>query len=253
LGDDRGWAVLRAAVERARGALGERLVAAYAVGSLTHGGFAAEVSDVDGVLIVDRCDAGVAAAIASAVAETQDAVTDDLVERLSFFWGDWATFGAPPCSARLPPIVRLDMLDSGVALVGEPPPAGLPRPTQDDLVRETAAFAVQWLERDGVPAGAGLVAEERRKITKMVLFPVRFLATIEAGLAGSNDEAVDWYVAAGRPHARLAAAALRWRREPIDDVALLGDVPALYAEAIDALTDHPAVPADVRVRLSRLV
>ena len=70
----------------------------------------------------------------------------------------------------------------------------------------------------------------------MVLFPVRFLATIHAGLAGSNDEAVAWYVDAGRPHAALAAAALRWRTEPIADRAeaerLLAQLPALYDEAL---------------------
>jgi hypothetical protein len=253
LGDDRGWAVLRAAVERARGALGDRLVAAYAVGSLTHGGFAADVSDVDGVLIVDRCDAGVAAGIASVVVDTRDALADDLAERLSLFWGDWPTFGAPPESARLPPIVRLDLLDNGVALVGEPPPPGLPRPTCDDLVRETAAFAAQWLERDGIPSRPELLDAGRRRTTKMVLFPVRFLATVRAGLSGSNDEAVAWYVGDNGPHARLAGAALRWRAEPIDDPALLDDLPALYAEALDAVRRHPAVPDDLRARLARLV
>ena len=243
MSDDAGWTVLRAAVGEARDALGERLVAAYALGSLVHGGFAPDVSDIDGLLILDRTDGAAATAIEAVVARHREA-------RLSLFWGDWATFGAPPEAARLPPIVRRDLLDSGVAVFGDAPPEGLPRPTDDDLVRETAAFAAGWLERHGgVPDPDALLAAGRRETTKMVLFPVRFLATTRAGLAGSNGEAVEWYIDSGGAHAPLAAAALRWRTAEIDDPALLADLPALYAEALAALRAHPAVPDDVRTRL----
>ncbi|HEY6761278.1 MAG TPA: hypothetical protein VI318_17400 [Baekduia sp.] len=242
-GDAAGWAVLHDAVAGLRAALGDRLVAVYAVGSLTHGGFAPDVSDVDGVVIVERCDASAAAAVEAVVEDVRARGGGALAERLSLFWGDWATFGAPGPEARLPPIVRRDLLDSGIALHGTAPPAGLLRPTQDDLVRETAAFAAQWLAREGIPDPDALLRAGRRATTKMVLFPVRFLATVEAGLAGSNDEAVAWYVAAGRPHAPLAAASLRWRTEPIDDPAaarrLLADLPALYDEALTALRARP--------------
>jgi predicted nucleotidyltransferase len=43
----QGQAVLAEAVSAYRQALGERLVAAYALGSLAHGGFSPLVSDVD--------------------------------------------------------------------------------------------------------------------------------------------------------------------------------------------------------------
>jgi hypothetical protein len=240
MSDNAGWAVLREAVERAGRALDGRLVAAYAVGSLTHGGFAPDVSDVDGVVVVDRCDAEVAEVVRGI------GVDGDLGARLSLFWGDWATFGAPPDTARLPPIVRLDLLRHGVALHGAPPPPGLPEPTAAELLDESAAFAADRLA--SVPDAATLVAAGRRPLTKTVLFPVRFLATACAGLAGSNDEAVGWYVGAGRPHAALAAAALRWRTEPVGDPdaatrLVAAHLPGLYAEAIEAYKNHPAFRA----------
>jgi hypothetical protein len=239
MSDDAGWAVLREAVDRAREALGGRLVAAYAVGSLTHGGFAPDVSDVDGVLIVGRCDAAAADAIRGV------RVDGELGARLSLFWGDWPTFGAPPETARLPPIVRLDLLRHGVALLGGPPPDGLHPPSPEELLAESAAFAADRLA--SVPDPAALVAQGRRALTKTVLFPVRFLATACAGLAGSNDEAVAWYVGAGRPHAALAAAALRWRTAPVGDEAaatalVAAHLPGLYAETIDTYRSHPDVP-----------
>jgi hypothetical protein len=238
MSDDAGWTVLRAAVDEARTALGDRLVAAYALGSLVHGGFAPDVSDVDGLLVLDRVDGDAAAAIEAVVARHRAA-------RLSLFWGDWATFGAPPETARLPPIVRRDLLDFGVAVCGEAVPEGLPRPSDDELVVETAEFAAAR----GVPDPAALRGASRRDVTKMVLFPVRFLATVHAGLAGSNAEAVEWYAGSGGAHAPLAAAALRWRTAEIDDPDLLADLPALYAEAFAALRAHPAVPDDLKARL----
>jgi hypothetical protein len=251
--DDAGWAVLRAAVDAAQAALGERLAGAYALGSLVHGGFAPDVSDVDGLLIVDRADAAAATTIETLVAGFRagppPAVDGVLAARLSLFWGDWATFGAPTEAARLPPIVRRDLLEHGVAVLGGAPPEGLARPAGDALVVETAQFAADWLARNGVPHQAALLAAGRRETTKMVLFPVRFLATVRAGLAGSNAEAVRWYVESGGTYAALAAAALRWRTAEVDDPGLLADLPALYAEALDALRAHPAVPADLRARL----
>ena len=50
----QGEAVLAEAVSASRHALGPRLVAAYALGSLAHGGFSPLVSDVDlGLILAD--------------------------------------------------------------------------------------------------------------------------------------------------------------------------------------------------------
>jgi hypothetical protein len=256
-----GWAVLRTARDCAEDMLGPRLAGLYAVGSLTHGGFAEDVSDVDGVVMVDRCDAATAAAVVDIARLTVDTCGPGLAERLSLFYGDWRSFGDPPATARLPPIVRLDLIEHGVALHGDPPPASLPVPSRDDLLRESAAFAADRLDRPGeldlIHDPAALVGAGRRPLTKTVLFPVRFLATACAGLAGSNDEAVAWYTSDARPHAPLAAAALGWRTRPIDDQAtashlLATHLPNLYAEAIDAYKNLDAIPADVRARLRAL-
>ena len=229
----QGWHVARRACEQATTAFGEHLVSVYAIGSLAHGGFAPAVSDVDIAVLVDRCDARVPPIIGEIVESTRHRLGQGLADRLSVFYGDWGSFASPPPTARLGAIDRLDLMDHGVLM------AGVDRrlsdgvhPTREELVAETAEFLPRWLrERRG---GDELIAAGARELTKNVLFPVRFLYTYATGRAGANRDAVDWYRAAGRPHAALAIAALCWRTGDIDPVAarhlLASHLDGLYAE-----------------------
>ena len=88
-----------------------------------------------------------------------------------------------------------------------------------------------------------LVRRGPRHLTKIVLFPVRFLFTAATGRVGTNHAAAHHYLAAdGAPGAGLVAAALTWRIAPPDDpraaAELLGrELIALYLHYID---DHTA-------------
>ena len=82
-----GERVLAEAAEAYRIALGDRLLAAYALGSLAHGGFSALVSDVDlGLILGDPLQPGDGDAI-RAIAEMEKSKGSVLHERLSVFWG----------------------------------------------------------------------------------------------------------------------------------------------------------------------
>jgi hypothetical protein len=86
-----------------------------------------------------------------------------------------------------------------------------------------------------------LVARGVRRMTKLVLFPVRFMFTAATGRVGTNDEAVAWYVGAeDAPCKPLVGAALAWREAPPRDdstaVQLLREqLLPLYLQYID---DH---------------
>jgi hypothetical protein len=88
-----------------------------------------------------------------------------------------------------------------------------------------------------------LVGRGMRRVTKLVLFPVRFLYTAATGRVGTNGDAVAHYLTRPRARcARLVKAALAWRTDPPPDglapVALLREqLVALYLEYID---DHIA-------------
>jgi predicted nucleotidyltransferase len=263
---DDGRAVLDEAVGAFQAALGPRLVAAYALGSLAHGGFSPLVSDVDlGLVLADPPTSDDPETL-RAVAESVKAGGSVLHERLSVFWGTPATLRGDAAGGRFPSLDRLDLVENGRLLAGEDVRAGLPAPDRVELLVAGAEFALDFLG-PGLAGGAGggqglgslaaagetvmdeirhpdtLLAGGPRHVTKIVLFPVRFLYTAATGRVGTNEAAAAHHLAqAGAPGHDLVAAALRWRTTPPDDLpaaaGLLGrELLPLY---VLYLEDHTA-------------
>ena len=257
-----GEAVLARALSAYRAALGSRLIAGYALGSLAHGGFSPLVSDVDlGLILQDPLKVTDRMTIRTA-ARTVRAGGAALDERLSVFWGTPATLRGQVKGGRFPPLDRLDLLDHGRLLTGRDTRSGVTRPDQAELLVAGAEFALgqlggaaklpgrlrDWVRlspRDEnapneIRAPSRLVSRGPRRLTKIVLFPVRFLFTAETGQAGTNTLAAEHYLArANAPATMLVAAAVAWRLEPPADdeaAALLGrELIPLYVHYID---DH---------------
>lgn len=217
--------VLVAAADAARQAFGERLIAAYALGSLAHGGYSPLVSDIDlGLVLEDPLEAGDDGAVASLASSA---------ERLSVFWGSPSTLRGESHGGRFPAVDRLDLVDHGRLLLGSECRAGIPRPPRSELVAEGPTFAVDKLG----PPPSDLATQGARAITKRVLFPVRFLYTEATGAIGRNEDAVAWYLAEERSANDLVAAAYRWREvepDPSEAAPLLEALPALDRELAEA-------------------
>ena len=273
---DDGEAVLGEAAAAFGAALGPRLLAAYALGSLAHGGFSPLVSDVDlGLVVADPPEPDDPDRIA-AVAETVKASGTALHQRLSVFWATPAILAGLRTGGRFPPLDRLDLLENGRLLAGEDVRPGLgpaAAPGADELLVAGADFAVDFLgpghepEAEAgepasgtisvlgslAPVGGAVIHELHhpeellgqgvRHTTKIVLFPVRFLFTAATGRVGTNEAAVAHYLAQpDNPARELVRAAYRWRQEPADDRAaatalLRRELLGLYRHYVD---DHLA-------------
>jgi hypothetical protein len=261
---DQGETVLATAVAAFREALGSRLVAGYALGSLAHGGFSALVSDVDlGLILQDplrESDDNTIQMVVDAVRAGGSA----LHKRLSVFWGTPSTLQGQAFGGRFPALDRLDLLEYGRLVAGQDARGSVARPSHTELLVAGAEFALEYL--GGVPSTLGrpsaglssmspaddsvlneirtpvlLVSRGPLRLTKIVLFPVRFLFTAATGRVGTNALAAEQYLAdAEAPATELVTAALAWRREPPEDggeaAALLGrELIPLYVHYID---DH---------------
>jgi len=216
-----GERVLESAVRLAADRWGKRLVAAYALGSLAHGGFSAHVSDIDlGLVLSNPLEAQDAQAIET-LAKTVKAGGAPLAERLSIFWGSLATLSEVASGGRFPPLDRLDLKQWGRLLLGQDIRARTSAPTTRELVIAGAAFALQMLSIPEVTAelkdpvllvNAGLI-----KLTKIVLFPVRLLFTAQTGQIGRNEAAVVYFTGVETgPAGDLARNGFTWREEPPD-------------------------------------
>jgi hypothetical protein len=235
--------VLRDVVEYASDSVGERLVAAYAMGSLAHGGFSPLVSDVDvGLILRDPIRESDADSMAGVV-ENVRSVGSPLHGRVSVFWGTAESFAGRATGGRFPPLDRLCLLEHGRLLKGSDVRGGLTPPSQTELLIVGARFALELLADDVVACARQpdrLVEAGIRWTTKIALFPARFLFTAETGREGTNDAAVQHYsTLKGTPGTALVRAAFDWRTNPPsrqDAVRLLtDDLVPLY---VYYLTDH---------------
>jgi hypothetical protein len=233
--------VLRDARERAQAIWGDRLIAAYTIGSLAHGGFSPAVSDLDCALILA---APLEAADAPKVDELKQAVAAThvpLASRLSVFWTS-----LDGRAGRLPPVDLLDLKEHGELTFGIDVRARLPSPARRDLVIAGARFALQRV--GGIRAATylanprSLLAAGQLELTKFILYPVRLVFTARTGCVGRNEAAVAHFrQSAPAGPSELAQKALAWRGDPPDarDPAVLGvlaNLPALYRIFIDEYT-----------------
>lgn len=238
-----GEAVLERAVISARTAFGRRLAAAYAVGSLAHGGFCVAASDIDLALVLNapwaREDSD---RVASLVGRVR-ASGVPLAERLSVFWGVLEPDGLG--GGRLPAVDRLDLVESGRLLAGIDARDRISRPSRRRLDIESAQFA---LDRLGSAAHTADLLRPSRlaergaiAATKAVLFPVRLLYTLDTGRPGFNDLAADTYLArasGARRELVASAVAVRHGQAEMQDLAgerLAQALVPLHIELAEAL------------------
>jgi len=234
---EAGHHVLTTAVDVAVRTWGEELVAAFAIGSLAHGGFSSLTSDVDLVLLFGS-DADQARAISSVAQETGQLLGSPLAERLSIFHCPAASLDSPPASARLPEIDRLDLLQHGVLLYGSDVTVGVDVPTHEVIAAEAVSFFLGKHTGSEVQrAVAAVAADDPRETTKLILAPVRLLYAVDLGLAGGNPAAVDHYHGEYRA---LAEAAIEWRQRGLSDDAssmVRAELVPLYGEILERLAE----------------
>ena len=209
-----------AGLAEARARFGPRLEAAFAIGSLAHGGFAPAASDVDLALILTALDANDAARVRDIGEGLRGALSTPLANRLSIFWSTWDSLERGRGEGRFPLADRQDFAQSGALLFGQDERARIALPAGEEMRRalivEGAQFMVDKLmtpERDErLRHPAALIALGCREVTKAVLFPARFLYTAATGRAAGNEEAVSLMAGTSDgPAETLVRAAFDWR------------------------------------------
>jgi hypothetical protein len=236
-GVEQGHAVLTEAVAAYTRVLDERLISAYALGSLAHGGFSALVSDVDLALILADplrpTDYIKVTAVAWALKRKGSALND----RLSVFWGTPSSLMGQVPGGRFPPFDLLDLLEHGRLLQGADVRSGLFAPDRDDLLVSGALFALEHLagpvvgalrERPRQALGSSHRVRGLGGLGKLVRFPARFLFT-------AGEDAVEEI---RRPELLLARGIRRLTKLVLFPVRFLFTVETGRIGANDNAVDH---------------
>ena len=243
-------------------AFGERCVAVYAIGSLARGGFSETVSDIDlGVVLAGPLDATDAASM-DVIARSAKARDASLPNEISIFWGSIESLNGAVLGGRFPPFDRLDLIDHGLPLHGNDVRSELARPPHRELVLAGARFALDTLGTDDRVAqfrDPGLIVDRGPiYLTKMILFPARFLCLERTGLVTGNDESAHYYCDNfDGPDAELVAQAQQWRSEALPASVTIqgllesGLVP-LYMRFLDVYVERVETSGETDVA-SRLI
>lgn len=198
-----------------RAYLGERLIGAYLIGSLAHGGFSHRYSDIDMALVTEHgFDTAALAKLRSLAAERDVA----LGQKLSLFWSD-RHFNI----GRFPPLDRADYLDHAVVLT-ERERVRPGRPTRDEirLYLRGAPFA-NWTENADRFAGMDvLTPSDHKAFIRTLLYPARLVYSWTTARMSSNDEAVAFTCEHSPPgvNTDILTKALAYRRAAADPDAL---------------------------------
>ena len=212
-----GWKVLATIATLSAESFAERFLAGYAMGSLARGGFAPLVSDVDfGLLLESPLIEEDVVRIAELARQMQDSGLP-LSERLSIFWGSPASLSGAEPGGRFPPFDKLDLLEHALLIKGEDARAGIPRPSRRELEVDGMIFALDYLgAAEKLPEYRDpnlLLQKGALDVSKTVLYPVRFLYTLQTGGVAGNDVAVEKYSSENTgPDADLVKAAYAWRQ-----------------------------------------
>ncbi len=249
--DEEGWSVIRAAVSEVDRRLGDRLVSAYAVGSLAHGGFAPAVSDIDLALLTRDLEPDIEQVIEEITAELS--ATHTLGDRLSVFHVPWDQFTDPPAGARFLPIDRFDLVRYGILVHGSDlRDVYAVAPTGAEIRAHAVNSALRRVSTQQLTDDLHQLSTRGVTVldtTKLVLWPVRFQHVCDVGEATGNADAVRHYLnLPDAAHRSLAMDALRWRDltaipDPEDAVRRISTrIHLLHAEVLRRVSARSGTP-----------
>jgi predicted nucleotidyltransferase len=201
--------------------LGPRLLGAYLIGSLAHGGYGARYSDIDVAIVAAD---PLASADLDALRARAVTISNEHAAKLSIFWTD-RTFAV----GRFPPLDRIDYLDNAIRLV-ERESVRPARPSLADVRAYLRGTPFErWAERANAfsIAPPPLAPADRKAYLRAHLYPARFVYSWITGTIASNDAAVAFLDTNAPPGLDVAAIAEAHRcrlagRDPDDLFAARG-------------------------------
>ena len=228
---------LRARGRDVGGGAGKKLAGVYLIGSLAHGGYSADHSDIDMALITESPPASADFDMVNGRSATCCPV---LAAKVSLFGPTLVSAG------RFPPLDRVDYLDHRIVLL-EHRQVSPERPTLDEIRTYLKADPLRnWSsEVTRLSSLPDLAARDRKSYLRALLYPARFLYSWETGKVASNDDAVA-YITERKlfgTEAELLTHALACRIADVDVAQLFSERGRLW-DLLRICSDHVTTAED---------
>lgn len=247
-------------------AFGKRLLSTYLIGSLAHGGFAPEVSDVGFALILADPLTDADAEQISALSAYCAAAHPRYGRRLSLFWTSLDAFSDADqvqVAGRFPALDRLDLLLHGQPVGDADLRRELAPPTRQAILANCREDVLRFVRDPSrysfLTSGAEYDFADHKALARLCLFPARFLHTATTGDVASNDTAAQNVLHnPTEPDAAIVTLGLILRQDPYytltdDERTLLRDnLPDYYRRFLhDFLRLHggASAPDDATIPL----
>ena len=173
----------------------EEVNSCYFIGSLAHGGFSRSCSDIDIVLILNYYSDSVVEKINNLTVESRLLDLAVPSERISIFWSAMTCINSTNSLGRLPEIDKLDLIRNGKIFYGSDIRSQLNLPLKNSILIDSCQFALLQLfenqQHFNFIGNPQMLIDNIRLLTKLVLFPVRFIYTADTGEVAVAEKAVD--------------------------------------------------------------
>lgn len=182
--------------------LQDKLHAYYVIGSLTHGGYVRDFSDIDIAIILDNLHEEDEKFLQKLAYDIHK-LDWRLANRLSLFWGSVDSINKGVGGKFYIPDV-IDLIDNGILIYGQDIRDQLAGYTREQLINSVITyflqkFPIQTVIEDLQSAELSFKKKAHiqyiRRICHQVLLPLRFMYTLETGLLGFNHVVADYYLA----------------------------------------------------------
>jgi len=157
----------------------------YLIGSLTHGGFSNQYSDIDISFIYQK---KIQLDFIHTYKKNLKMISKDAFERISIFYGDLNLEGG-----RFPYLDRIDMIHNGELLEGEKLKVRKNIPTLENVRNQLLEISIPyWKSKTDFYKASKAINLYDKEFLRVFLYPARLIYSWETGLITSNDHAVQY-------------------------------------------------------------
>ena len=173
----------------------ESILAFYVIGSLARGGYSRECSDIDLLVVLKSPMVDLYLEKIDMFNEFISSNESPLADKISLFYGTIDSFNSGDERTRLPAYDKQDLKAHGLLISGNDIRDDIVTPSQDEILLEGVQayfdyFNMKDVKKDVYDLKNMVIKKETKKLSKLILLPIRFLHSLYESSIATCENAV---------------------------------------------------------------